>query len=153
MEHSVTTGVKKNALRDALQKFGLPRLIIAGFLLLLFVMAPFVGVNLGRQVINIINRFSWNAGLVLSLRGAQGGYLLARPPQEISVGEILRALEGPLAATDCVLSECEKAEGCVMHALWLRVHRGVNAVMDSITLQDMLSDAAPRQAQTKEQEE
>ena len=93
------------------------------------------------------------AGLVLSLRGAQGGYLLARPPQEISVGEILRALEGPLAATDCVLSECEKAEGCVMHALWLRVHRGVNAVMDSITLQDMLSDAAPHQAQTKEQEE
>ena len=93
------------------------------------------------------------AGLVFSLRGAQGGYLLARPPQEISVGEILRALEGPLAATDCVLSECEKAEGCVMHALWLRVHRGVNAVMDSITLQDMLSDAAPRQAQTKEQEE
>ena len=67
MEHSVTTGEKKNVLRDALQKFGLPRLIIAGFLLLLFIMSPFVGVDLGRQVINIINRFSWNAVLVLSL--------------------------------------------------------------------------------------
>ena len=67
MEHSVTTGEKKNFFRDLLQKFGLPRLIIAGFLLLLFVMSPFVGVDLGRQIVNIINRFSWNAVLVLAL--------------------------------------------------------------------------------------
>ena len=47
--------------------FGLPRLIIAGFLLLLFIMTPFVGVDLPKQIINIINRFSWNAVLVLAM--------------------------------------------------------------------------------------
>ena len=82
------------------------------------------------------------AGLVLSIRGAQGGYILAKEPAAISVGAILRALEGPLAATECVVSECERANGCAMHALWLRIHRGVNEVMDSISLQDMLEDAA-----------
>lgn len=40
------------------------------------------------------------------------------------------------------MSECERANGCAMHALWLRIHRGVNEVMDSISLQDMLEDAA-----------
>ena len=73
------------------------------------------------------------AGLVLSIRGAQGGYILAKEPAAISVGAILRALEGPLAATECVVSECERANGCAMHALWLRIHRGVNEVMDSIS--------------------
>ena len=47
--------------------FGLPRLIIAGFLLLLFIMTPFVGVDLSKQIVNIINRFSWNAVLVLAM--------------------------------------------------------------------------------------
>ena len=47
-----------------------------------------------------------------------------------------------IAATECVVSECERANGCAMHALWLRIHRGVNEVMDSISLQDMLEDAA-----------
>ena len=80
------------------------------------------------------------AGLVLSIRGAQGGYTLAREPKDISVGEILRAVEGPLAATDCITEPCANSEGCAMHALWLRIHRGVNDLMDSISLQDMLND-------------
>ena len=82
------------------------------------------------------------AGLVLSIRGAQGGYVLADKPANISVGAILRALEGPLAATECVVSACEHADGCAMHALWMRIHQGVNQVMDGISLQDMLDDAA-----------
>ncbi len=58
---------KKGRLQSMLQSFGLPRLIIAGFLLLLFVMAPMVGADLPTQISNTINRFSWNAVLVLAM--------------------------------------------------------------------------------------
>ena len=54
-------------IKAALKNFGLPRLIIAGFLLLLLIMAPFVGADLPTQVSNIINRFSWNGILVLAM--------------------------------------------------------------------------------------
>lgn len=81
------------------------------------------------------------AGLVLSIRGAQGGYTLAKLPEEISVGDVLRAVEGPLAATACITNPCENSDGCAMHALWERIHRGVNDVMDGITLRDMLEDS------------
>ena len=53
--------------KAALKNFGLPRLIIAGFLLLLLIMAPFVGADLPTQISNIINRFSWNGILVLAM--------------------------------------------------------------------------------------
>lgn len=83
--------------------------------------------------------------LVTSVRGAQGGYTLSAPPEQISVGAILRALEGPLAPAACVLEEdsCQNADGCAMHRLWSRIHVGVNELLDSITLQDMLTDSTP----------
>ena len=57
----------KNVLKNFINDFGLPRLIIAGFLLLLFIVAPFVGADLFIQITNTINRFSWNAILVLAM--------------------------------------------------------------------------------------
>jgi simple sugar transport system permease protein len=57
----------KDRIKAALKSFGLPRLIIAGFLLLLLIMAPFVGADLPTQISNIINRFSWNGILVLAM--------------------------------------------------------------------------------------
>ena len=57
----------KTRLQELVEDFGLPRIIIAGFLLMMFVVAPFVGVNLGMQITNVINRFSWNAILVLAM--------------------------------------------------------------------------------------
>ena len=67
MEHSTTLDMRRSHFYVLLQRFGLPRLIIAGFLLLLFIMAPFAQVDLLTQVVNVINRFSWNAVLVLAL--------------------------------------------------------------------------------------
>ena len=58
---------EKSRLQSLIEEFGLPRLIIAGFLLLMFLISPFVGVNLGMQITNVINRFSWNAILVLAM--------------------------------------------------------------------------------------
>lgn len=56
-----------NKFGELVARFGLPRLIIAGFLLLMFIMAPIVGANLATQVTNVLNRFSWNAVLVLAM--------------------------------------------------------------------------------------
>ena len=58
---------QKSYFRVLLDRFGLPRLIIAGFLLMLFIMAPIVGANLPMQITNTLNRFSWNAVLVLAM--------------------------------------------------------------------------------------
>ncbi len=57
----------KERVTEAIRRFGLPRLIIAGFLLLLFILAPFVNADLPMQITNTINRFSWNAILVLAM--------------------------------------------------------------------------------------
>jgi len=83
------------------------------------------------------------AGLVTSVRGAQGGYELIRKPEEITVGEIIRVLEGPLAPSDCVLDdepECIRAEYCVTRLIWEKIRDSINNVVDSITLNDMVND-------------
>lgn len=84
------------------------------------------------------------ANLVKSVRGAQGGYMLASEPQNITVGDIIRTLEGPLAPSDCVMEEdpkaCERANYCVTKVVWEKIRDSFNDVIDSITLQDMLDD-------------
>lgn len=80
------------------------------------------------------------AGLVRSLRGAYGGYTLARTPEEISVGDVLVALEGPLVPADCVLDHCDNSHMCATHAIWCRIYDGFSKVVDAITLKDMLDD-------------
>ncbi|MGC7873673.1 RrF2 family transcriptional regulator [Desulfosporosinus sp. SYSU MS00001] len=85
------------------------------------------------------------AGLVKSVRGAQGGYLLGREPDKIKVGDIIRVLEGPIAPTECVSEEdpecCTKAEYCITRTIWERVRDSIAEVLDSITLETMLLDA------------
>lgn len=83
------------------------------------------------------------SGLVKSIRGAQGGYELSREPQEITVGEVIRVLEGPLAPSDCVIDnepECSKADYCVTRTIWEKIMESINNVIDSITLKDMIDD-------------
>lgn len=85
------------------------------------------------------------AGIVKSVRGASGGYFLARPPFELSVGEVLRALEGPLSPADCVLDptdSCGDADCsiCATKGLWVMLHRKINEFVDSITIADLAAD-------------
>ncbi|GAB6087923.1 RrF2 family transcriptional regulator [Alkaliphilus crotonatoxidans] len=84
------------------------------------------------------------SGLVKSVRGAQGGYMLASHPEKITVGEIIRALEGPLGPSECVLEEdaavCENAECCVTRVVWEKIRISISDVIDSISLQDMVDD-------------
>ncbi len=83
-------------------------------------------------------------GLVKSVRGAQGGYLLSRSPSEITIGQVLRTLEGDLAIIECLIEEdaCDKADGCPTRKVWKQVRDGLNSIVDGITLQDMLEPNA-----------
>lgn len=90
-----------------------------------------------EQIITQLSR----AGLVKSARGAQGGYMLAKEPQEYTVGEILRLLEGNLAPVACVddtKEVCTRADECVTMEVWREIKDAVNKVVDNITLADLV---------------
>lgn len=84
------------------------------------------------------------AGLVTSMRGAQGGYALSRPPEDINVGEILRVLEGRTTVMSCVGTKndaaCENACICSARPLWLKLQSRIDEVLDTTTLADMAQD-------------
>ncbi|SDB97014.1 transcriptional regulator, BadM/Rrf2 family [Pelagirhabdus alkalitolerans] len=73
-----------------------------------------------------------NAGLVKSIRGAYGGYLLAKPAEEITAGDIIRILEGPITPVEGI-----EDEEPVKQALWIRVRDAVKNVLDTTTLKDL----------------
>ena len=81
--------------------------------------------------------------LVKSVRGAYGGYLLKKTPSEICIGDIIRALEGPIAPSDCLLEEesCSSSGGCVARILWKKVRDSINEVLDSMTLEELKNEA------------
>ncbi len=84
-----------------------------------------------------------DAGLVVSTRGAHGGYHLARPPAAITMSEVLRALEGPLAPMICATEDsnhdaCARTSSCTVNLLWIRVRDAVAGALDSVTLADLV---------------
>lgn len=85
------------------------------------------------------------AGLVVSSRGASGGYALSRDPQDISVGEVLRALEGTTAILDCVGTDgtdCTNTCSCSARPLWLKLQSKIDDVLNNTTIKDMADDYA-----------
>jgi FeS assembly SUF system regulator len=77
-------------------------------------------------------------GLVTSQRGARGGYLLARPLAAIPVGDVIEAIDGPIALTACVDGGgCDSHSLCPMHGRWDPVNEAIRAALDGITLADM----------------
>lgn len=86
------------------------------------------------------------AGIVNSVRGAQGGYFLAKKPEEISVGDILRALEGDLNPVDCPeivgsTSTCSGADLCVTKYVWMRISDSINSTVDTMMLSELLNES------------
>ncbi len=83
------------------------------------------------------------AGIVGSSRGAQGGYYLSRRPEEIYVGEVFRALEGPLKLTACIAEEqaddCIRKSNCGSAFIWNEIQSAIGAVLDRYTLADLLA--------------
>jgi len=86
-------------------------------------------------------------GLIASQRGAQGGHTLAKAPGDIRVGDIVRALEGPIALCDCLANGeddavCHRMGECAAHPLWVKLQDGITSILDSTTLQDMIAGAS-----------
>jgi len=81
------------------------------------------------------------AGVVTSHRGVKGGYALARSPQQIGIHEVIRAIEGPIAVTECSdetnESSCEYETNCGVRANWQRINLAVQSALSKITLADM----------------
>jgi Rrf2 family protein len=89
------------------------------------------------------------AGFVKSARGSKGGYLLTRAPGDITVGDIIRVMEGPIAPVDCLLWEepgqskyCPRTESCVTRGIWQKVGESIAQVLDAITIQDLCEGKA-----------
>jgi Rrf2 family protein len=85
------------------------------------------------------------AGLIKSVRGSQGGYTLAKNPQDITAGDIIRVLEGPIAPVECVSEinpdACSRADYCVTRIIWTKVRDSIAEVLDSYTLADLAQES------------
>lgn len=85
------------------------------------------------------------AGLVKSVRGSQGGYVLGKKPQDITAGDIIRVLEGPIAPVECVSEinpeTCSRADYCVTRVIWTKVRDSIAEVLDSYTLLDLANES------------
>jgi Rrf2 family protein len=90
--------------------------------------------------------------LVTSTRGAHGGYELARSPETISMAEVLRALEGPIAPMMCATDDpehanlCDRSSHCTVNVLWVRVRDAVTGALASMTLADLVPPRIPAPA-------
>lgn len=93
-----------------------------------------------EQLIGTLRR----EGFVNSVRGAQGGYILAKDPSSIMVGDILNILEGPIEISECIdgneTPECSNANYCATRLIWVKIKNAIDDVVNSISLQDMVND-------------
>ncbi len=80
------------------------------------------------------------AGLVRSIRGARGGFVLAIDPKEVTLAEIVSALGGNITVVDCVRNRdvCVRSNDCVLREVWAEVSSAVSGVLDSTTLADLV---------------
>ena len=89
-----------------------------------------------------------HAGLVVSHRGRQGGYSLARHPSTLTVGDVIRFFEGPLGPVHCAMgkanSDCPLYENCVFLPMWERVREAISQVYDNTSFQDLVEEEKKR---------
>jgi Rrf2 family protein len=88
------------------------------------------------------------AGVIESVRGPAGGYLLSRRPAELTIGDIVRTLEGPIALSHCLepgeSGDCNQADDCVARMVWAKVGAKIEEALDSISFDDLLKQRQDR---------
>lgn len=101
--------------------------------------------GISESYLEQLMRLLRKAELVKSVRGAGGGYVLAKSAEQISVGDILRALEGNLDAVTCTAgrteNSCEGADFCVTRFVWQRINESITAAVDSIMLSQLVLES------------
>ncbi|MBN2137263.1 MAG: Rrf2 family transcriptional regulator [Sedimentisphaerales bacterium] len=92
-----------------------------------------------EQLITVLR----SAGLVRSIRGAKGGYVLAKPPSKIRLDEVFNCLEGAVTTAECVDdgTACQRAPDCAARIIWTQVQQAVENVLKAVTLQDLIRKA------------
>lgn len=91
-----------------------------------------------EQIITPLNK----SGLVKSVRGSRGGYKLAKQPERITVGEVLRVLEGSFSPVSCVDDNgesCERSANCPSFTLWKEIKESIEQIVDNRTLADIIN--------------
>ena len=79
-------------------------------------------------------------GIIESRRGSSGGYLLAKPPEKITVGEIIRLIEGPTEPISCIKKDytgCDEMYTCVFRSIWKDIHEATSKVIDGVNFKDL----------------
>jgi Rrf2 family protein len=104
------------------------------------------GLELKLQYLEQLVKCLREHGLVESTRGAHGGYRLSRPPEQIHMGEVVRALEGQIAPMICATEGdmdviCDRLDGCSTRYLWNRLRDAISFTLDSISLADLALEA------------
>jgi len=97
-------------------------------------------VRLPLPVVSKVLKLLARQGLLSSQRGIKGGYGLAKSPRDITVAEIIRALEGPIAVTECTDSlhgDCGLQIGCPVRTNWHLINRAIQEALEKITLEEM----------------
>ena len=91
-----------------------------------------------EQILNTLRR----GGLIKSVKGPGGGYVLTKEPSQTSVGAILKVLEGPVAMASCLDPEegCSRVETCVTHLMWSSLGQKIEDFLNTITLADLLKE-------------
>lgn len=95
--------------------------------------------NISKNYLEQVFSSLRKSGIVKSVKGSQGGYLLNGDPSEITAGDILRALEGDLSVAKSEL-KANKIDACIRRSLWDKIDEKVFELVDSITLEDLIND-------------
>ena len=106
--------------------------------------------SISEHYLEQLMRYLRGAGFVTSTRGAFGGYVLAKPPAEISVGEVIRVMEGEFAPVECLKegweadkNNCNGTCGCITRGVWEKVRDSVALVLYAISFQDLCDEKLP----------
>jgi FeS assembly SUF system regulator len=102
------------------------------------------GAHLKLPTVSKLLRILARTGLLTSHRGINGGYSLARSPQAISVAEVIRALEGPIALTACTIDspgECEFEPTCPVRGHWQKINRAIREALDGVSIAQLAAPA------------
>ena len=93
-----------------------------------------------------------SAGLVRSIRGAKGGYVLASPPHQVKMNDVFHCLEGEVMTLECIenAGACNRAADCAARGLWAKVEQTVDEVLGCVTLQDLADTAGTGERQDYE---
>lgn len=110
--------------------------------------------GLSRKHLHALLTSLKSAGLVRSIRGPGGGFVLARPPTQIRLREVLQALEGPMSLVDCVADRkvCDKSNRCRARRIWQDVTAAIANVLDGVSLAEVSGPETTKRSKPRQKQ-